>query len=215
MDKISQQIGKMGIIPVMALEDANQAVPLGEALLAGGLPCAELTFRTTAASEAIYKMSQAYPEMLVGAGTVLTVAQAKEAVAAGASYILAPGFDPEIVDWCLAHNTLVLPGVMTPTDIGLAVKKGVKLLKFFPAVAAGGAAALKSMSGPFIGVKFVPTGGINAHNLADFLQLPMVHACGGSWLVKKQLINAGSFAEITRLTKEAVAIVRRVREEAA
>ncbi len=215
MDKISQQIGKMGIIPVMALEDANQAVPLGEALLAGGLPCAELTFRTTAASEAIYKMSQAYPEMLVGAGTVLTVAQAKEAVAAGASYILAPGFDPEIVDWCLAHNTLVLPGVMTPTDIGLAVKKGVKLLKFFPAVAAGGAAALKSMSGPFIGVKFVPTGGINAHNLADFLQLPMVHACGGSWLVKKQLINAGSFAEITRLTEEAVAIVRKVREEAA
>jgi 2-dehydro-3-deoxyphosphogluconate aldolase/(4S)-4-hydroxy-2-oxoglutarate aldolase len=213
MNVISQQIGDLGIIPVTALEDANQAVPLGQALLDGGLPCAELTFRTAAAAEAIYKMSQAYPEMLIGAGTVLTVAQAEEAVAAGAKFILAPGFDPEIVDWCLAHNVLVIPGVMTPTDIGLAVKKGLKLLKFFPAAAAGGIAALKAMSDPFVGVNFMPTGGINGRNLADFLQLPMVRACGGSWLVKRELINAGSFDEITQLTKEAVAIVRKVREE--
>lgn len=213
MDKISKQIGEFGIIPIVALEDANQAVPLGRALLDGGLPCAELTFRTAAAAEAIYKMSQACPEILIGAGTVLTVVQAEQAVAAGAKYILTPGFDAEIVAWCQTRNILVMPGVMTPTDISLAVKKGVKLLKFFPAAAAGGAAALKSISDPFVGVNFVPTGGINAHNLADFLQLPMVHACGGSWLVKKQLIDTDSFSEITRLTKEAVAIVRKVRGE--
>ncbi len=213
MDKISQQIGELGIIPVTALEDANQAVPLGQALLDGGLPCAELTFRTTAATDAIYKMSQAYPEMLIGAGTVLTVMQAEAAVAAGAKFILSPGFDAEIVDWCLAHKVLVIPGVMTPTDIGLAVKKGLKLLKFFPAAAAGGIATLKSISDPFVGVNFLPTGGINGRNLADFLQLPMVRACGGSWLVKKELINTGAFDEIRRLTKEAVAVVRKVREE--
>ncbi len=211
MNKIRQQLGEFGIIPVVALEDANQALPLGRALLNGGLPCAELTFRTAAAPEAIYKMSQAYPEMLIGAGTVLTVSQAEQAVEAGAKFFLAPGFDPEIVEWSQAHNILIIPGVMTPTDVSLAVKMGVKVLKFFPAAAAGGPAALKAISDPFVGVRFAPTGGINAHNLASFLQLPMVHACGGSWLVKKQLIDTGAFAEITRLTKEAVAIVRNTR----
>lgn len=214
MKDVAEKIGKMGIVPVVALDDAATAVPLGEALLAGGLPCAELTFRTAAAADAIAAMCHAYPELLVGAGTVLTVTQAEQAVAAGAKFILAPGFDPEIVTWCQARDILVLPGVMTPTDVTLAVKMGVKLLKFFPAAAAGGIATLKALSDPFVGVDFLPTGGINAHNLADFLRLPMVRGCGGSWLVKKQLIASGNFSEITRLTRDAVAIVEQVRQEA-
>lgn len=213
MAKSSQQLGKLGIIPVVALEDADQALPIGQALSDGGLHCAELTFRTAAAPEAIHKMSQTFPEMLIGAGTVLNIDQAEQAVAAGAKFILAPGFDIEIVEWCQAQDILILPGVMTPTDISLAVKAGVKLLKFFPAITAGGPAALKSSSDPFVGVDFVPVGGINADNLASFLELPMVKACGGSWLVKKELIGAGEFSEITRLTREAVAIVKNVRAE--
>jgi 2-dehydro-3-deoxyphosphogluconate aldolase/(4S)-4-hydroxy-2-oxoglutarate aldolase len=156
MNDIAQRIGEMGIVPVVALDDAETAVPLGQALLDGGLPCAELTFRTAAAAEAIAKMSQAFPEILIGAGTVLTVAQAEQAVAAGAKYILAPGLDPEIVEWCLTNNILVIPGVMTPTDVTLAVKMGLKLLKFFPAAAAGGVTTLKSMSDPFVGIEFLP-----------------------------------------------------------
>ena len=211
MDKLIRRIGEIGIVPVAALENPDDAQRLGQALLEGGLPCVELTYRTPVVPEGIFNLTQAYPEMLIGAGTVLSVAQAEKAVAAGAKFILAPGFDPEIVDWCQAHNVLIMPGVMTPTDVSLAVKKGVRLLKFFPAAAAGGPDALKAISAPFMGVKFVPTGGISADNLGKFLQMPMVQACGGSWLVKKQLIDTGSFSEITRLTREAVAIVHRVR----
>ena len=213
MTDITQKIEKLGIVPVVALDDADAAVPLGQALLDGGLPTAELTFRTDAAAEAIAKMCQAFPEMLVGAGTVLTIDQAERAVAAGAKYLLAPGFDPEIVEWALSKEVLMIPGVMSPTDVTLAVKMGLTLLKFFPAAAAGGTAYLKSMSDPFVGINFMPTGGINAKNLPEFLAMPRVKACGGSWLVKKQLINEGNFAEITRLTKEAVAIVQKAREE--
>ena len=211
MNDILTQIEHIGIIPVVAIDDPAQAVPLAQALLAGGLPCAEFTFRTAAAAEAIRAASHAFPDMLIGAGTVLNVTQAQQAVAAGAKYILAPGFDGDMVDYCVANQIPVLPGVMTPTDITQAVAKGLKVLKFFPAEAAGGAAALKSMSDPFVGIKFAPTGGINAQNLADYLRLPMVVACGGSWLVKKSLINAGEFATITRLAQEAVGIVRRIR----
>ncbi|MFK7800242.1 MAG: bifunctional 4-hydroxy-2-oxoglutarate aldolase/2-dehydro-3-deoxy-phosphogluconate aldolase [Anaerolineae bacterium] len=212
MNEIVKRIGEMGIVPVVALDDADTAAPLGQALLAGGLPTAELTFRTDAAAESIGKMCHAHPEMLVGAGTVLTVNQAEQAVSAGAKYLLAPGLDPEIVEWCLSKNVLIIPGVMSPTDVTLAVKMGLKLLKFFPAAAAGGSTFLKSMSDPFVGIDFMPTGGINAKNLPEFLAMPMVQACGGSWLVKKQLISDGNFAEITRLTKEAVAIVKRARQ---
>ena len=213
MDQIIRQIGEFGIIPIVALQDPADAPALGQALLEGGLPCIELTFRTPVVPEGIHQLTRAYPEMLIGAGTVLTVAQAEKAVAAGAKFILAPGFDPEIVEWCLARDILILPGVMTPTDISQAVKMGVDLLKFFPAAAAGGPAALKAMSDPFVGVKFVPTGGVSAENLEAFLRMPVVHACGGSWLVKKKLIKNGAFSEITRLTREAVSIVRRVRSE--
>lgn len=208
-----QMLGQIGIIPVIAIDDAETAVPLGKALLDGGLPCAEITFRTAAAADAIKMMNAAFPEMLVGAGTVLTVAQAEQAVSAGANFIVTPGFDAQVVNWCLANDTPITPGVMTPTDINQALAKGLNILKFFPAEAAGGIKTLKAIGGPYVGVKFIPTGGINASNLADYLRLPMVHACGGSYMVKKQLIAAADFHTITNLTREAVAQVTAVRNQ--
>jgi 2-dehydro-3-deoxyphosphogluconate aldolase/(4S)-4-hydroxy-2-oxoglutarate aldolase len=212
MNEIVQKLGEIGIIPVVAIDDADTAVPLGQALLDGGLPCAEITFRTAAAAAAIRKMSAAYPDILVGAGTVLTVEQAQQAKAAGAKFIVTPGFDAAVVDWCLANEMPITPGVMTPTDINQALAKGLSVLKFFPAEAAGGVKALKAIGGPYVGVKFIPTGGINANNLADYLRLPMVHACGGSFMVKKQLIADGQFDKITELAAEAVAIVSQLVE---
>jgi 2-dehydro-3-deoxyphosphogluconate aldolase/(4S)-4-hydroxy-2-oxoglutarate aldolase len=211
MNDIVQKLGEIGIIPVVAIEDAAAAVPLGRALLDGGLPCAEITFRTAAAAKAIQKMCAAYPDLLVGAGTVLTVEQAIQAKAAGARFIVTPGFDARVVDWCLANDLPITPGVMTPTDINQALAKGLNVLKFFPAEAAGGVKTLKAIGGPYVGVKFIPTGGINANNLADYLRLPMVHACGGSFMVEKKLIAAGEFEKIRELTETAVAIVQSTR----
>lgn len=211
MNKITDQLGQIGIIPVVAIEDAASAEPLGRALLDGGLPCAEITFRTAAAADAIQKMSAAHSNILVGAGTVLTIGQAKQAKAAGAKFIVTPGFDAAVVDWCLANEMPITPGVMTPTDINQALAKGLNILKFFPAEVAGGVKALKAIGGPYVSVKFIPTGGINASNLADYLSLPMVHACGGSFMVEKQLIAAGKFDEIRDLAKMAVNIVRLTR----
>ncbi|MCO5185613.1 MAG: bifunctional 4-hydroxy-2-oxoglutarate aldolase/2-dehydro-3-deoxy-phosphogluconate aldolase [Anaerolineae bacterium] len=211
MNKITDQLGQIGIIPVVAIDDAASAEPLGRALLDGGLPCAEITFRTAAAADAIQKMSAAHSNILVGAGTVLTIEQAKQAKAAGAKFIVTPGFDAAVVDWCLANEMPITPGVMTPTDINQALAKGLNILKFFPAEVAGGVKALKAIGGPYVGVKFIPTGGINASNLADYLSLPMVHACGGSFMVEKQLIAAGKFDEIRDLAKMAVNIVRLTR----
>jgi 2-dehydro-3-deoxyphosphogluconate aldolase/(4S)-4-hydroxy-2-oxoglutarate aldolase len=211
MSTIIEELGQVGIIPVVAIEDAADAVPLGQALLDGGLPCAEITFRTAAAFDAIQAMSSAFPDMLVGAGTVLTVAQAEKAQAAGAKFIVTPGFDAQVVDWCLSHDMPITPGVMTPTDINQALAKGLTLLKFFPAEAAGGINALKAIGGPYVGVKFIPTGGISASNLADYLRLPMVHACGGSFMVNKKTIADGDFATITQLAQMAVDIVKSVR----
>ena len=211
MNKILQQLENVGLVPVVAIEQAEDAPKLGRALLAGGLPCAEITFRTAAAAEAIRLMATECPDMLVGAGTVLTVEQAQQAVAAGAKFIVSPGFDPDVVDWCLANNVPITPGVATPTEVGLALKKGVTVQKFFPAEAIGGIKSLKAIAAPYGGVKFIPTGGINANNLGDYLSLPMVQACGGSWMVKKQLISAGEFDKITELTAEAIAIVKKIR----
>ena len=213
MNDILQQLGKIGIIPVVAIKDIEKVIPLGQALLDGGLPCAEITFRTAAAAEAIQKMSTAYPDILVGAGTVLTVAQAQQAKASGAKFIVTPGFDADVVDWCLANDMPITPGVMTPTEVNMALKKGIKLLKFFPAEVAGGTKALKAIGGPYVGVKFIPTGGIKPSNLADYLRLPMVHACGGSFMVKKQLIADGEFDKIRKLAETAVNIVQSVRSE--
>lgn len=211
MQEILETLGHLGVVPVIEIERADDAVPLGNALIAGGLPCAEITFRTAAAEEAIRRIASELPEVVIGAGTVLSVEQAEKAVAAGARYIVSPGFDPKVVDWCLTHDVAVTPGVATPTEINMALDKGLNILKFFPAEALGGFKTLKAIAAPYGGVKFIPTGGINAKNLADYLSLRAVHACGGSWLVASKLISAGEFAEITRLTKEALSIVRQVR----
>ena len=213
MSGIVKRLGEIGIIPVVAIEDAATAVSLGQALLDGGLPCAEITFRTAAAADAIREMSAAHPGILVGAGTVLTVEQAQQAKAAGAKFIVTPGFDAAVVDWCLENGIPITPGVMTPTEINMALNKGITLLKFFPAEAAGGIKTLKAVAAPYGGVRFIPTGGIGQANLADYLRLSMVHACGGSFMVTKQLIANGKFDEIRKLAETAVAIVQSTRSE--
>ncbi len=208
---VLDQIGAFGLVPVVAIERAEDALKLGNALVEGGLPCAEITFRTAAAEAVIRELTTHLPQMLVGAGTVLSVEQAERAVAAGARFIVTPGFDPAVVDWCLANQVPVTPGVLTPTEINLALAKRLTILKFFPAEAMGGIKVLKAIGAPYSMVKFIPTGGISEYNLADYLSLPMVFACGGSWLVERKLINEGKFAEITRLTQAAVKIVCSIR----
>ena len=210
-DAVDTVISKLGVVPVAVIDDAARAVPLGEALLAGGLPCAEITFRTDAAPGAIAALVQAFPEMAVGAGTVLTVDQAGAAVAAGARFVVSPHYDESVVEWCLARDVLVIPGAMTPTEVARAADHGVRLVKFFPAEPAGGVAALKAMAAVFPDIEFFPTGGINAANLGDYLRLPMVAACGGSWVAPRRLVAAGDFATIESLVAEAAGIVRSVR----
>jgi 2-dehydro-3-deoxyphosphogluconate aldolase/(4S)-4-hydroxy-2-oxoglutarate aldolase len=212
MNDVLTQIEQFGVVPVVAIDTVDHALGLGRALIDGGLPCAEITFRTAAAADAIQAMTSNYPEMLVGAGTVLTVEQAQKAADAGARFVVTPGFDAAVVDWCIEQDMPVTPGVMTPTEINMALNKGLNVLKFFPAEVAGGVKTLKAISGPYGEVRFIPTGGINAANLADYLRLPTVIACGGSWLVKKQLIADGEFDRIAELTAEAVEIVRTVRQ---
>ena len=211
MKKIVKQIESLGVVPVVVIEEAENAPKLAEALMKADLPCAEITFRTAAAEDAIKRIAQQNPDMLLGAGTVLTVAQAQKAAAAGAKFIVTPGFDEAVVDWCLANQIMVVPGVATPTEINLALNKVIEVLKFFPAEAMGGVRMLKAISGPYPHVKFIPTGGINPDNFADYLALPQVLACGGSWLVKKTLISAGEFEKITTLTQQARQIVESVR----
>ena len=211
MDKIIEKITAMGVIPVVAIENAADAARLGDALIEGGLPCAEITFRTAAAASAIRTLCNSHPGILVGAGTVLTKSDAEIAVDAGASFEVTPGFDGGLVDWCLDKSVPVIPGVMTPTDINAAINKKLKVLKFFPAEAAGGIKTLKAISGPYGSIKFVPTGGITLGNLEDYLSLPNVVACGGSWLVKKDQISSGEFDTIETLVREAVQLVDHIR----
>ena len=208
MTKIFEALGQIGLVPVITINREEDAVPLARALLDGGVGCAEITFRTAAAAGAIRKMTGEVHEMLIGAGTVLTVQQAEQATLAGAQYIVSPGFDAAVVDWCLKQNIPVLPGVATPTEINMALAKGVKLLKFFPAEELGGARMLKALYAPYQEVRFIPTGGINAKNLAEYLALPNVVACGGSWMVSKELLAARRFDRVTELTREAVGMTR-------
>mgnify|MGYP000063739819 FL=1 len=168
---INEQFKEYGVVPVVVLNDAKDALPLAKALVEGGLACAEVTFRTDAAEESIRLMSEAYPEMLVGAGTVLTIDQVNRAVKAGAKFIVSPGFDPEIVDYCLENNIPVLPGCITPSEVAQAVKRGLKVVKFFPAEQAGGIAMIKAMAAPYTMVKFMPTGGINTKEPSRLLKL--------------------------------------------
>ena len=211
MSNILEQLAGYGVVPVVVLNRAEDAKPLAEALCKGGLKCAEVTFRTDAAEESIKIMTENFPDMLVGAGTVLTIDQVDRAVAAGAKFIVSPGFDPEIVDYCLSKDILVLPGCVTPSEVAQGVKRGLKVLKFFPAEQAGGLAMIKAMAAPYTGMRFMPTGGINPNNVKDYLNSDKIFACGGSWMVKGNLINDGNFDKIKELTKEAVNIVKEIR----
>jgi 2-dehydro-3-deoxyphosphogluconate aldolase/(4S)-4-hydroxy-2-oxoglutarate aldolase len=196
-------IAALRVIPVVEIPRVDDAVPLARALVDAGLPCAEITFRTASAAQAIEAIATSVPDIRVGAGTVVTVAQAEAALAAGASFIVAPDFDPAVVDFALEHGVPIVPGVCTPTEVGMALGRGLSVLKLFPAEAAGGVAYLKALAAPFGGVRFVPTGGIGPDNLAAYLAVRQVIACGGSWMVKKALIAAGEFDTIRTLATQA------------
>jgi len=211
MSEVLEKIREIGIVPVIVLEDAKDALPLAESLMKGGLPCAEVTFRTAAAEDSIRAISQAYPEMLVGAGTVLTTEQVDRAVAAGAKFIVSPGFNPRIVQYCQEKGVPITPGCSSPTDIEQALEHGLKVVKFFPAEQLGGLAMIKALAGPYVDVSFMPTGGINAGNVKDYLAYNRILACGGSWMVKGDLIKAGDFQRITELVKEAKQLVEEAR----
>lgn len=213
VEELLKQIECMGILPVIKLNDAKDAVPLAKALCEGGLPCAEVTFRTEAAEESIRLMHEAYPDMVLAAGTVLTTEQVDRAVAAGASVIVSPGFDPEVVDYCISKNIPVMPGIVTPSELAQAVKRGLTRVKFFPATAAGGIKMIKAMCAAYTTVRIMPTGGINTSNLEEFLSCDKIFCCGGSWMVKGDMIKAGEFDKIQKMTEEAVALVKEIRSK--
>ena len=213
MSTVAEKIAGFGVVPVVVLEDVKDAAPLAKALVEGGLPCAEVTFRTAAAEESIRVMTTEYPDMFVGAGTVLTIEQVVRAVAAGAKFIVSPGFDPEIVDYCLEKEIPVFPGCITPSEVAQAVKRGLKVVKFFPAEQFGGVATIKAMAAPYVGLKFMPTGGVSAKNLESYLSCDKIIACGGSWMVKGDLVKAGKFDEIKTLTEEAVKLAASIRNK--
>ena len=196
MNEVLEKIQEIGIVPVVVLDDAKDAAPLAKALCEGGLPCAEVTFRTAAAEESIRIMSEQFPEMLVGAGTVLTTEQVDRAVAAGAKFIVSPGMNPRIVKYCVEKGILITPGCANPSDIEQALENGLDVVKFFPAEPAGGLKMIKAMAAPYVGVKFMPTGGINQNNVKDYLAYDRIHACGGRWMVKGDMVAAGEFDKI-------------------
>ncbi|MDD6571316.1 MAG: bifunctional 4-hydroxy-2-oxoglutarate aldolase/2-dehydro-3-deoxy-phosphogluconate aldolase [Thermoflexaceae bacterium] len=204
MNKVLEEISKIGIVPVIALDKVEDAEPLAKALIEGGLPCAEVTFRTAAAEESIRIMASKFPEMLVGAGTVLTTEQVDRAVNAGAKFIVSPGLNPKVVKYCVDKGIPVTPGTANPSDVEQAIELGLEVVKFFPAEAAGGLNMIKSMAAPYTNMKFMPTGGINAKNLTTYLDFGKIIACGGSWMVNKDMVNAGDFEGIKNLTKQAV-----------
>lgn len=210
---VTEKIQEMGVVPVVVLNNAKDAAPLAKALIEGGLPCAEVTFRTDAAEESICIMASEFPEMFVGAGTVFTIDQVDRAVAAGAKFIVSPGFDPEIVDYCLEKDIPVFPGCITPSELAQAVKRDLRIVKFFPAEQFGGVGAIKAMAAPYAGLKFMPTGGVNAKNLESYLSFDRIIACGGSWMVNGALVKEGKFDEIKVLTEEAVKLVARIRNK--
>ena len=211
MNPILEQFQKLGIIPVVVIDDAKDAVPLAKALCEGGLPCAEVTFRTAAAEESIRIMAEKFPNMLLGAGTVLTTEQVDRAVAAGAKFIVSPGTNPKVVKYCVEKNIPITPGTCTPSEVEQALEHGLEVVKFFPAEQAGGLKMIKAMAAPYVGVKFMPTGGISPENVREYLAYDRIITCGGSWMVKGDLIKAGNFDKIVELTKEAAEIVKEIR----
>ena len=211
MNEVLKKIGQTGIVPVVVLNEVKDAVPLAQSLINGGLPCAEVTFRTEAAQQSIAEISKNFPQMFVGAGTVLTTEQVDRAVDAGAKFIVSPGFNPKVLEYCIKKGYPVTPGIMTPTELEMALEFGLDVVKFFPAENAGGLKMIKAMAAPYTKMKFMPTGGINPQNVREYLQCDKILACGGSWMVKGDLINSGNFAEIEKLTKEASQIVKEIR----
>lgn len=209
MKSIVERIASIGIVPVIKIEDVEKAVPLAKALSQGGIPVAEVTFRTAQAEEAIARISKELPNMLVGAGTVLTTEQVDKAVNAGAKFIVSPGLNPKVVKYCVDKGITIMPGCMTPSEIEQAIEFGLDLVKFFPAEAAGGIKMIKAMSAPYGNIKFMPTGGINEDNMNDYLSFKKVIACGGSWMVKEDYIKNGEFDKITELSKRAVSKIDR------
>lgn len=212
MENLIKEISAAGVVPVVKLDNAANAVKLAEALRKGGLNCAEITFRTDAAEESIKLIAEKYPDMLIAAGTVLTAEQADKAMAAGAKFIVSPGLNPAVVSHCIEKGYPVIPGVCTPGEVEKALSFGLKYLKFFPAEAAGGVKMIKAMAAPYTAVRFMPTGGINVSNLADYLACKAVFACGGSWMVPSDKIDGGKFDEIEKLTAEAVALLKEIRK---
>ena len=212
MNEIFNQIENIAITPVVVLHNVIDVEPLINALLEGGLPCAEITFRTDVAEECIKLISKKYPQILLGAGTVLTIDQADRAMDAGSQFLVAPGLNPKLVEHCLKKNYPICPGVMTPSELDFAVSNfGLEALKFFPSEQVGGVNVIKAISAPYPDVRFMPTGGINASNVEKYLAFEKVFACGGSWMVKSSLVDEGRFDEIVKLTREAVDIIKKVR----
>ena len=201
---ILQRLGNAGVVPVVVIEDAKDAVPTAKAMLSGGIDVMEITFRTAAAADSIKAVADSCPDMLVGAGTVITLDQCKQAVACGAKFIVSPGFDEEVVRWCVDNGVAVTPGCVTPTEITAAMKLGLKVVKFFPAEQNGGVAKLKAVAGPYTTLRWMPTGGVNTKNMMDYLSFDKIIACGGTWMVKKDLIEGEKWDEITRICQEAV-----------
>lgn len=213
MNDILRKIGEMGIVPVVVLNDSIDAKPLARALCEGGLPCAEVTFRTEAAEASIQIMTEKFPDMLIGAGTVLTIEQVDRAVAAGAKFIVSPGFNPDVVKYCIDNKILIIPGCANPSDVEQAISYGLEVVKFFPAEQAGGLAYIKAIAAPYVSMKFMPTGGINPKNVQEYLAYERILACGGSWMVKGDFINAKEFDKIKVLVEDAVEIAKESRRE--
>ncbi len=204
MNKILEKIKALGIVPVVKIDDVSTAIPLAKALCDGGLPCAEITFRTAQAKEAISLISKEFPDMLIGAGTVLTTKQVDDAIEAGAKFIVSPGLNPEIVKYCIDKDIPITPGTANASDIECAISLGLDVVKFFPAEVNGGIAAIKALAAPYTQMCFMPTGGVSSKNLNDYLSFDKVIACGGSWMVNPELLTKGDYKEIERLTREAV-----------
>ena len=204
MNQILEEISNIGVVPVVAIDHKYDAAPLADALTKGGLPCAEVTFRTPAAEESIRIMADQFPDMLLGAGTVLTTEQADRAIAAGAKFIVSPGFNPKVVSHCIEKNIPITPGISSPSDMEQAIEMVLDAVKYYPAVQSGGLSMKKALAAPYHTMRFMPTGGVTPQNLTEFLDYPKILACGGTWMVKPELLATGNFEEITRLTRQTV-----------
>lgn len=207
-NELYAQVAEKKVVPVVKLDRVDDAKPLCEALCAGGLPVAEITFRTDAAEESIRTAVKEFPEMIVGAGTVVNVEQAKRALDAGAQFLVSPGFSAKVTEFAVDNNIVIFPGICTPTEIMMAMEYNLPVVKFFPAKQYGGLDTIKALAAPFPAMKFMPTGGVSAANIKDFLAFDKIIACGGSWMVKDSFVKEGNFAEIQRLTAEAVSLVK-------